>query len=103
MSFNDICKDDYGYPVDITFIDTDTDEAADISAYSTAQYVVFKDPKGNKSTRAAAFKTDGSDGVVRYTLQEGDIDEAGTWKVRLRVQSETALKRSKWRAFFVTD
>jgi len=102
MSLRDICKDDYGYPLELTFIDTDTESAADVSAYATSQVFVFQDPSGNKTEVTATFTTDGSDGLVKVTaLPEGLIDEAGFWKVRIKVTSGTAVKRSLWRSFKV--
>jgi len=91
MSLCGINKDDYGYELELTFIDCDTDSAEDVSAYTTSQELVFKDPDDNESTVTAAFDTDGSDGVVTYTVVADDIDEAGTWHIRIKLTSPTSV------------
>jgi len=103
MSLDKISKDDYGYSILLTFIDTDTNSADDISAYTTAQYMVFQDPMGTEHEKSASFNTDGSDGVVTYTVQDGDIPMSGEWKVRIKVQSGSSIIRSEWETFDVGD
>ena len=103
MSLNGIVKDDYGYALELTYIDVDTESAADISGYTTSQSVILRDPGGNSATKTAAFKTDGSDGVVTYTVADGDIDEEGTWNVRVQVESGAGLLTSLWEEFYVAD
>ena len=46
MSLDKIVKDDYGQVMKITFTDVDTDTAADVSSYTTAQQMIFTDPAG---------------------------------------------------------
>jgi len=102
MSLDRITSEDYGQILTITIKDTDTDAAADVSSYTTAQHVFFRDPDGNlSSAKTAAFDTDGSDGVVTYTLASGDIDEPGRWEVCARVTSGTAVLTSEWKVFQV--
>ena len=101
MSLLKIVVNDYGQTLKLTFTDVDTDAAADISAYSTAQQVILKDPGGNSATKTAAFDSDGSDGIVKYTLADGDIDEAGGWAVRGKVTSSTAVLTTEWAYFDV--
>lgn len=103
MSLDAINKDDYGYTVELTYEDTDTETAADISAYSTAQYLIFRDPHGNETTATASYKTDGSDGVVEYTIASGVIDEAGQWAVRIKVTGASSEIRSEWLEFEVGE
>jgi hypothetical protein len=103
MSLDSIIKDDYGQEVLLTFIDVDTDAAADISAYTTSQKMIFTDPSGASAEKTAAFDTDGSDGVIAYTLVNGDIDEAGSWKIRGRVTSGTAVLTTEEASFFVHE
>jgi len=101
MSLDAINKDDYGYTIELTMKDTDTDTASDISAYSTSQHFVLKSPSDVETTHSASFKTDGSDGVVEYTVSSGDIDAAGTWHIRIKAASGSAMLRSEWKAFEV--
>ena len=101
MSWKYIIAGDYGQVAKLTFIDIDTGSAADISGYTTTQQMIFKDPDGNIATKTAAFDSDGSDGIVKYTLADGDIDEEGTWHVCARVTSDTAQLTSEWHEFEV--
>ena len=101
MSLDAINANDYGYTLTLTVIDTDTDSAADVSAYTTSQELVLKDPDDNEATVTASFDTDGSDGVVTYTVADGDIDEAGVWHVRVKLTSGTSVLRSEWKSFTV--
>jgi hypothetical protein len=103
MSLNNIVTGDYGQTIQLTVLDTDTDTAADISAYATSQRMVFKDPAGEETSKVVAFYTDGSDGIVQYTLVEGDIIQAGLWKVRVCLTSATALLTSTWLSFVVIE
>lgn len=82
MSLDKIVNGDYGQTVEITFIDVDTDAAADISSYTTAQQMIFTSPSGVEATKTAGFKTDGTDGIITYALVSGDINAAGNWTVR---------------------
>jgi hypothetical protein len=90
MSFDNIVVGDYGQVAKLTFIDVDTSAAADISSYSTAQQMVFTDPSGTKTAKTAAFDSDGTDGIIKYTVDNSFIDAAGLWKVRGRVTSGSA-------------
>ena len=104
MSLDKITAEDYGQVLTITIKDTDTDAAADVSAYTTAQQVFLKDPGGNVSAAlTAAFDSDGSDGVVVYTIADGDIDEQGLWQMCARVTSGAAVLTSEWESFAVGE
>ena len=86
MSFDNIVAGDSGQVAKLTFIDVDTDAAADISSYASTIQMIFTDPSGNTTAKTATFDTDGTDGVIKYTIESSLFDEAGTWKVRGRVQ-----------------
>lgn len=58
--------------------------AVDISSYTTRQFI-FKSPSGVKTTKTAAFDTDGTDGVLKHTVEAGLINEAGDWSVQARI------------------
>ena len=104
MSFDKITAEDYGQTITITIKDVDTNAPADVSAYTTAQQIFLKDPEGNTSTaKAAAFSTDGSDGVIVYTLVNGDIDDDGLWHICARVTSGSAVLTSEWETFTVGE
>lgn len=101
MSLDKIVSGDYGQDVELTFIDVDTNAAADISGYTTAQQMIFTDPEGTAETKTASFKTDGSDGIITYTLVSGDIDAGGTWFVRGVVTSGSAKLSTEEKGFTV--
>ena len=50
-------------------------------ADATVKNFAFRRPAGTVFTRAAGFVTDGTDGGLQYTIQAGDLDEAGVWKI----------------------
>lgn len=101
MSFNKIVVGDYGQVCQITVIDVDTRAAADISAYATTIQMIFTDPDGVETAKTAAFDTDGTDGVIAYTLEDGLIDAAGRWTVRGRVASASAVLTTEKHKFWV--
>ncbi len=90
MSFDYIVVDDYGQVAKLTFIDVDTDAAADVSTYSTTIEMIFTDPSGTETAKTAAFDSDGTDGIIKYTVDASFIDAAGSWRVRGRVKSANA-------------
>jgi hypothetical protein len=102
MSLKKMVAGDYGHVMDLTVYDVDTEAAADVSSYTTIQ-VEFKDPGGTVTTKDAAFATDGSDGVVRYTTASGDIHVAGEWAARVKLSKSGAVLRSVWEEFTVED
>ena len=102
MSLNKIVVGDYGQSVELTFIDVDTSAAADISSYTTAQQMIFTDPEGNEGAAVtAAFKTDGTDGIITYTIPSGLFDAAGNWTVRGRVTTGSAQLSTEEHTFNV--
>jgi hypothetical protein len=91
MSFDNIVANDYGQVAKLTFIDTDTDAAANISSYSTTIQMIFTGPSGTSTTKTATFDSDGSDGIIKYTIEQSLIDAAGDWQVRGKVASASAV------------
>lgn len=90
MSLKNLVAGDYGQDIELTFVDVDaTGTAVDISSYATTMQMVFVQPDGTEAAKTAAFKTDGTDGVIVYTV-EADFLTAGIWSVRGRVASDSA-------------
>jgi len=89
MSLEFIVASDYGQVIEITFIDVDTDAAANISGYTTTKSMIFTSPAGVATTKAATFKTDGSDGIIQYTVEAAFLT-AGSWHVRGQVKKAAA-------------
>jgi len=101
MSLDYIVKDDYGQVLKITFIDVDTDAAADISGYSTTISMIFTDPAGTETTKTATFDSDGTDGIIKYTVDSSFLATAGNWKVRGQVKSASATLTTEEEIFYV--
>lgn len=100
MSLNYIVAGDYGQTIELTFIDVDTEAAADVSGYSDTIQMIFTSPSGTATAKTATFKTDGSDGVIEYTV-DADFLTAGKWSVRGRVASGSARLTSLPHSFWV--
>jgi len=56
----------------------------DISSFTTLE-IIFVNPSGTAVAKTAEFATDGTDGVIQYTILDGDMDTSGAWKVFGRV------------------
>lgn len=102
MSFKNIYVGDYGQVAKITFIDVDAGTAADISSYSTTKQMIFTDPSGTVMAKTATFDTDGTDGVIKYTIESDLFDAAGWWKVRGRVSTGTTQLTTEQHQFYVS-
>lgn len=82
MAQNEIHVNDVGTIFRITIKDAAT--AMDVSGATTKQ-IVFRKPDATTETQTAAFYTDGSDGIIQYTSDTGDLDTAGIWKIQAYV------------------
>jgi hypothetical protein len=100
MSLEKLIAADYGQPIELTFIDVDTDAAADISGYTTTIQMVFTDQDGTVTAKTETFKTDGSDGIIEYTVENAYLTE-GSWKVRGRVKAGNATLSTEEYSFKV--
>jgi hypothetical protein len=81
-TWTDIHINDYGWVGKLALRQDGV--AVDISSYTTRQFI-FKSPGGTKTTKTATFDTDGTDGVLKYTVEDGLINEAGNWNVQARI------------------
>ena len=82
MSWENIQVDDFGWVGRLTLQQDGT--AKDISSYTTRQFI-FTDPDGTAATKTALFDSDGTDGKLKYTTLDGDIDSVGNWQVTARI------------------
>lgn len=55
--------------------------AVDLSA-ATVKQLKLRKPSGTVVTKTADFTTDGSDGKIEYTTEDGDLDTAGDWQLQ---------------------
>jgi hypothetical protein len=90
MSLAGIHVDDYGYALEITVNDKDTDTSTDISTYTTRSFLL-RDPAGTTTTKTALFKTDGTDGALTYTVVTGDIDQPGRWQIQVQLSDGSSV------------
>lgn len=63
---------------------TENGTAVDISS-ATAKQIIFERADGSLLTVSAAFKTDGTDGIIVYTTLVGNINILGMWGWRGKV------------------
>lgn len=90
-TWTDIHINDYGWVGKLAL--KQDGAAVDISSYTTRQFI-FKSPSGVKTTKTATFDTDGTDGVLKYTVEDGLINESGNWYVQARIGKTGAVLTS---------
>ena len=100
MSLLNIINGDFGQVIELTFLDVDTDAAADISSYSTTISMIFVSPAGTSTTKTATFKTTGADGIIKYTVDASFLT-TGAWKVRGQVSTASIKLTTVWHYFTV--
>ena len=83
MSWTDIHTDDFGWVGKLTI--KEDGSAVDISSYTPKEFI-FTDPAGTSATKTAGFDSDGTDGILKYTVLTGEIDSAGDWYVSARIK-----------------
>lgn len=98
MAFTNIHVDDFGWVAQLAIVQDDV--AVDISSYTTRQFV-FGKPDATEVTKTALFDTDGTDGVLTYTVEDGLIDATGYWRVRAVLTKANAELTSDAVTFFV--
>lgn len=97
-SNQEIHVNDIGTAFEVTLEDCGT--VVDLTGVISIEYN-FTDPQGNNEVKSGALLTDGTDGKVVYTLQSGDLDEAGIWKLQVKVQLPTGTWNSNIEKFRV--
>ncbi len=75
-------QDFIGAKLEITVVEDGA--ILDLSPATSTTFRLRK-PNGEVIMRAAAFTTDGTDGMLRYFTIAGDLDHAGTWKIQAYV------------------
>ena len=94
-----IHQNDIGTTLQVTIVNCNS-VAVDISSADALQ-IVLKKPGGTAVTKTASFYTDGSDGIITYTIVSGDLDEVGTWKLQAVVTIGTNVWHSEFESFRV--
>jgi hypothetical protein len=70
---------DIGTDLQITI--TEAGAIIDVSSASLVQIELTK-PDGSQVTKTAGKLNGGSDGIINYTTEDGDIDQLTTWSYR---------------------
>lgn len=60
------------------------DEIENVSTATTKE-IIFRKPDGNTLTKTALFTTDGTDGYIKYTTIDEDLDTLGIWEYQYRI------------------
>lgn len=82
MGAEEIHEGDIGTVFQFTFKDNGT--AIDISTLTTRE-IIFKKPDKTKLVKTPSLVTDGTDGLVTYTIASGDINQIGMWSAQGRL------------------
>lgn len=103
MSDKELHIGDYGTIIEVTIIDPNTNSAQDISDADNKQFY-FRNPAGTIINVSGTFKTDGSDGIVQYTVEDGDSvleTYPGGWILQVEIESTAGHWRSEKKQFTV--
>lgn len=80
-----------------TILQTTVEEdnaSVDVSGASEVKFSAHP-PGGTVKSFTAGFTSDGTDGKVRYTTLDGDINVPGTWRIQVLITfSATKILRS---------
>ena len=101
-----IFVNDVGTIFKVTIEDCDTGAAIDLSVATsgtTVKQIIFKKADGTVVTHTAEFDTDGSDGVITYTIQDGDVDMSGTWFIQVHIEGTVTKNSSSIDTFVVQE
>lgn len=82
MSWSVITVDDFGWIIKLRLMENGAPKP--LQTFTTKQFVFLKSD-ATELTVTASFVTDGSDGLLQYTVQPGDVNKPGTWRVRARI------------------
>lgn len=96
---NTIHKNDKGTEFRIEVLDHGG-SVLDISNQSSLS-IIFKKPSGTTVTKSASLVNDGTDGLIQYVTEEGDLDEVGTWRIQAKVVSVNGSWHTVFKSFKV--
>lgn len=83
---------DIGTVIRVTIVDQDG-VALNVAA-ATALKILIKKPEGTVLNKTALLYTDGTDGIIKYTVIAGDLDEVGIYSI----QGHVTLPSGDWRS-----
>jgi hypothetical protein len=90
--WNNIYAGDHGWLGKVRL--TQDDVPLDISGYATLQFIL-RTPAGETVVKGAEFTTDGTDGLLQYLVQPGDIVQTGTWMLQARISKPGVVLTSQ--------
>ena len=90
MSINEIHKNDIGTVFQLTIKDQDN-AIVDLSSATTKQ-ILIKSPNKSVAIKTGSFLTDGTDGIITYTIVENDLNVIGIWSI----QAKTIFVTGTW-------
>lgn len=96
-SIEEVHYGDIGTAFDVPLLDCDV-AASDIDTASS-KLILFQKPDGTTVIKDAEFKTDGTDGILRYVTIADDLDQVGRWKIQARVTLATGTWSSSIECF----
>lgn len=73
-------KNQYGTPIVLQIFDTYALEQLDLTGATVS--FNFQKPSGAQLSKAGTVGNDPTAGECRYTIEQGFLDEAGTWTVQ---------------------
>lgn len=92
---------DVGTILEYTVID-ETNTPQNIAS-ATIKQIIFVKPDSSTLTKDMSFSTDGSDGILRYVIEEGVINVQGVWKYQVYFLSPSGHWTSEHYSFIVEN
>lgn len=68
----------------------DGDSVVDVSNVDS-KTIYLQKPDGSNLTKVASYYTNGTDGIIQYVSQTGDLDQAGTWQIQAKIDFGTDI------------
>jgi hypothetical protein len=94
---------DIGTELLVTIMDGDA--AMDVSgATDTGEKMIFlKKPDNTTLAKEAEFVSDGSDGQIKYVVEERVLDQTGTWYIQAYIELQNGSWHSSTDSFTVVE
>lgn len=98
---NKVHQDSIGTIIELTVMDSSSNSADDIASATVTKFVMLK-PKSREVLEVdAEFSSNGTDGKLKYTTVEGDLDESGIWKIQVYIESPQWIGYTDQETFIV--
>lgn len=68
----------------------DGDSIVDVSNVDS-KVIYLQKPDGTNLAKTASFYTNGTDGIIQYVSQDGDLDQGGTWQIQAKIDFGTDI------------